>query len=633
MTKKSIHKTLSHSLLLIMIIPFVALFVIPTGLTYHYFKEHMLDEGKLLIEVAEAQMNSFIEESQKEYNLIESNILLTSTTASIKSNLNFSDFFQHIYRIEFLDSTGKISSALPVNDAIVGFDRSLSSAYLSANHSNDFGRAKVFFDSTIKSPSISWGTRLYNGSTIVCYSSLETLNRFLLDINSKDHLIMALIDQNGMYIANSIPTSVYSRNVDLHYTDFITGKTSLDGSETVRVEADTYIPIGKIYPDSNWIFVVYQNKKALLNSFYPYMMTYLLLSFISYSFMRYTFKRVFNHINTSLSSLTKLTKSISEEEYDIDSYSSDYIELEQIYLHFMTLLNDSMNRIKEVGVLNEDLEERVVERTIALENSIDALKNAQEKIIQEEKISSMVVISTGLAQEMSTPFSIAATLVEHIKVSLTDMDTSPTTEQLHDLFSSLDILERNISFTTKLLTSFKEINGDQQNELIDIFDLSHLLEDIQTIHTPLLRRHDVAFSCESKETFRLKGNPVFFEQIFSILIVNSITHGFEHRNNNRITILFKKINEALTIIYSDNGKGIQPQHHSHIFEPFFTTTRDQGNTGLGLSTLYSVVTKQLSGDIQASSPLKQGTTFIITIPLLGEDNKANLYSTKSLETF
>lgn len=633
MTKKSIHKMLAQSLTLIIIVPFLLLFIVPSLMTYKYFKDHMLDEGHLLIAAVEAQMISFVDQTESEYKLIENNLILTPSQTVIRDDSHFSDFLRNIYRIEILDSEGIITSTLPANENIIGFDRSLSSAYLTANHSNNFGNGKVFFDSSINSPSITWGTRLDNGNTLVCYLTLEAINTFFSDIKFNPHTILALIDHNGTYIANSVPESVYSRNVDTHYNDFITRRIPLDGSKTVRVEAEDYLPIGKIDPNSNWVFVVYQNKKALFNAFLPYMMTYLSMSIILYAITAWILRRAFNRIDGSLTDLRKLTKSISEEEYDIDHYSSEYLELEEIYLHFMTLLNDSMNRIKEIGVLNEDLEERVVERTIALENSIAALKSAQEKIIQEEKISSMVLVATGLTQEMTTPFNIAATLVEHIKNGLKNIEVKASEEQFNDLYSSLDILERNIAFTTKLLKSFKRISGDQQHEILDIFDLEHLLNDIQIIHSPLFRRHSVDFICESKDLFRLKSNPSLFEQIFSLLIVNSIEHGFEQRSDNKIHIQFQKNNEALTIFYSDNGKGIQEKYQPHIFEPFYTTTRDQGNTGLGLSTLYNIVTKQLSGNIQLSSNQNKGTTFILTIPLVGEDNKANLYATHSLEAF
>src|SRR5699024_4144031 len=85
-----------------------------------------------------------------------------------------------------------------------------------------------------------------------------------------------------------------------------------------------------------------------------------------------------------------------------------------------------------------------------------------------------------------------------------------------------------------------------------------------------------------------------------------------------INNLVTNSNKKLIIEISDNGPGIKDAHTDIIFEPGFTTKYDQnGNasTGIGLSYVYSLVTK-LDGDIsiQHSSDLN-GLTFIIKIPI------------------
>ena len=62
----------------------------------------------------------------------------------------------------------------------------------------------------------------------------------------------------------------------------------------------------------------------------------------------------------------------------------------------------------------------------------------------------------------------------------------------------------------------------------------------------------------------------------------------------------------------DTGIGMDEQTRQRIFEPFFTTKADVGR-GLGLSTVYSTLTRW-GGNITADSTLAQGTTFVITLP-------------------
>ncbi len=73
----------------------------------------------------------------------------------------------------------------------------------------------------------------------------------------------------------------------------------------------------------------------------------------------------------------------------------------------------------------------------------------------------------------------------------------------------------------------------------------------------------------------------------------------------------------------DTGVGIPRDIVDHVFEPFFTTKPDREGTGLGLATVYGIIT-QAGGHIQIHSEPGIGTTFTIQLPLIEQGANVNV---------
>ena len=73
----------------------------------------------------------------------------------------------------------------------------------------------------------------------------------------------------------------------------------------------------------------------------------------------------------------------------------------------------------------------------------------------------------------------------------------------------------------------------------------------------------------------------------------------------------------VAITFSDTGEGMSEHVRSHALEPFFTTRADTGGSGLGLATVYGIVTGA-GGAISLESAPNDGTTVVLYLPVTAE---------------
>jgi CheY-like chemotaxis protein len=92
---------------------------------------------------------------------------------------------------------------------------------------------------------------------------------------------------------------------------------------------------------------------------------------------------------------------------------------------------------------------------------------------------------------------------------------------------------------------------------------------------------------------------------------------FSHDNDTPLTNM--PAGNWAEITFQDTGYGIDPEVLPHIFEPFFTTKAPGKGTGLGLAQVYGIV-KQHNGFIDVQSIVGQGSTFMIYLPALTQND-------------
>jgi signal transduction histidine kinase len=274
-------------------------------------------------------------------------------------------------------------------------------------------------------------------------------------------------------------------------------------------------------------------------------------------------------------------------------------------------------------MLNTGLEQRVEERTRELERSLDRLRETQNQLVEKEKMAALGALVAGIAHEINTPLGVGVTASSFLKqrteevrgVREADGLSKPELDEfMKTAIDSCDIISRNLERAHRLIRSFKQLAMDQSSDETRRFGIAGYLRDIVISLDPELKGRAAEISLDCDEKIEMEGVPGLLAQVFTNLIMNSLIHGFAHGSGGRISISVSRQEGMIHIIYSDNGRGMEPETLKHLYEPFYTTRRGQGGSGLGMNIVYTIVTRKFGGTIHAESAAAGGVRYEIRLP-------------------
>ena len=294
---------------------------------------------------------------------------------------------------------------------------------------------------------------------------------------------------------------------------------------------------------------------------------------------------------------------------------------------FVAIIRDvtqEQNNAAVLEQLNNELEQRVEQRTAELQTALDNLRIAQEDLIRSEKLAGLGALVAGIAHELNTPIGNAVMVASSLQLmekelrrSLQEgLKRSAFEQFLGELQESTDIIDRNLRRAAELISSFKQVAVDQSSYQRRPFNLADVLHELRLTMTPTLRKTGVLFQETSDAGLLMDSYPGPLTQVLMNIVNNAVMHAFEHTTDKQILITASRSGaQHILLTIRDNGCGIDPSHQSRIFDPFFTTKLGQGGSGLGLHIVYTLVTGLLGGRISLHSQLNQGTQFELLLPL------------------
>jgi PAS domain S-box-containing protein len=236
-----------------------------------------------------------------------------------------------------------------------------------------------------------------------------------------------------------------------------------------------------------------------------------------------------------------------------------------------------------------------------LVNDITEESAYQQRLIQQEKLAGIGLLTAGVAHEIGNPLSSLSSVVQILQLETVD-------EGLKERLRLMDIHIRRIAKIVRHMADFArppqlEWQTANVNEMLDrTLELLHYDRrfrdiEIQRAYAPHLPPVNVM----------VEG----MEQVFMNLIVNA-ADAMDGRG--RLTLSTAMTAQGIRVTVADTGAGMTPEEARRAFEPFFTTKPVGKGTGLGLAVSYGMVQRH-GGTIEIESEKGVGTRIITTIPL------------------
>lgn len=286
---------------------------------------------------------------------------------------------------------------------------------------------------------------------------------------------------------------------------------------------------------------------------------------------------------------------------------------------------------------NKVLEDKVHERTLELEHSLNNLKSAQTQLIQSEKLASLGELTAGIAHEIQNPLNfvnnfsdLSVELVDDIQMEMEKPDTDQ--EYLGELFSDLRQNQEKINHHGKRASSIvrgmlehsRTSAGDRE-----YIDINQLADEYLRLSYHGLRAKDKTFVADFKTELEepLAKISVIRQDIGRVLLnlINNAFYAVKEKAKKTkpesgyqpcVTVATQLKEKMILVKIKDNGTGMPDHVKAKVFQPFFTTKPTGEGTGLGLSLSYDIITKGHGGTLEVESSEGHGTEFLIGLPII-----------------
>lgn len=344
---------------------------------------------------------------------------------------------------------------------------------------------------------------------------------------------------------------------------------------------------------------------------------------------------------------------ISERKQAEDALRHAHDELETLVQRRTLQLAQAKAALEEDIAQRQASEAEVRQRNAELVEVNARLQEAQEQLVQSEKMASIGQLAAGVAHEINNPIGYVQSNLTTLERYLADMQAVLATmegavAQLpagHPAAQAVAQIKQERDFEF-LLEDLPTLMQQSQEGIVrvrkivaDLKDFSHVDASQEwqwaNLHQGLdstlnIVNNEIKYRAEVVREYGqlpdIECLPSQLNQVFLNLLVNA-AHAMPDGQMGTITLRSghapgqdgQPESGQVWVEVADTGHGIPTDKLKRIFDPFYTTKPVGKGTGLGLSLSYGIVQKH-HGHIHVASEPGRGTTFRIVLPVRQPQN-------------
>jgi two-component system, cell cycle sensor histidine kinase and response regulator CckA len=267
----------------------------------------------------------------------------------------------------------------------------------------------------------------------------------------------------------------------------------------------------------------------------------------------------------------------------------------------ITPVRDSAGEITHFIAIKQDLTER-----LALE----------EQLLQAQKMQAIGRFAGGIAHDFNNLLTIMTGSAQ-LGIQMSEPDS-----EIRGEFEQILETGRRASHLTQQILSFSRQDPVAQS----VLDLNGVIRQSHEFLARLIRDSVTLEFDLCEDPLPVVCSLSRIEQILLNLVANAVDAMAERGGRLTIATRVEQNPRALgrsmapgdrphvVLTVTDTGIGMPPEIQGRIFDPFFTTKEEGKGTGLGLATVYGIVT-QSGGEVAVESTPGEGSAFRVVLPM------------------